>query len=350
MVTTARAHAPAETIATVDSGAHMLAAMPLWEVDEPQRLLISSGLATMGYALPAAIGAALCAPGAPVIAFTGDGGLGMTLMEIETAVRLRLRVVVVVFNDAALSLIKIKQRPAGQGGADGGRLRPDLVRRRRHGAWARPAQRSATRPGSRRRWPRRCTGMGPRSSTPGRPGRLPRRHGPDPRRAPAGTRPPATARPPATTRAPATTCPLPATHPPARGDKPSWQHPRSTTWNPDERDIVTVVHDWVKDSVLPVARDLEHANAYPGELIDDDEAARRVRAGHPRSATAAPASPPACYALVTEELARGWMSLAGAMGGHSVVARLITHVRHGCTEGHAGCRGWPPARYARPWR
>ncbi len=116
VVTTARGIAPAQAIATVDSGAHMLAVMPLWPVDEPQRLLISSGLATMGYALPAAIGAALCSPGVPVIAFTGDGGLGMTLMEIETAVRLGLRVIVIVFNDSALSLIKIKQRASGQGG------------------------------------------------------------------------------------------------------------------------------------------------------------------------------------------------------------------------------------------
>ena len=113
-----RAHTPASTIATVDAGAHMLAVMPLWEVDEPRQLLISSGLATMGFALPAAIAAALCAPGRPVVAFTGDGGLGMTLAEIETAVRLRLRIVVIVFNDAALSLIKIKQRPAGQGGGE----------------------------------------------------------------------------------------------------------------------------------------------------------------------------------------------------------------------------------------
>jgi acetolactate synthase-1/2/3 large subunit len=124
VVTTVRAHTPPETIATVDAGAHMLVAMPLWEVDEPHRLLISSGLATMGYALPAAIAAALCAPAVPVVAFTGDGGLGMTLMEIETAVRLRLRVVVVVFNDAALSLIKIKQRPTGHGGPEAVVYRP----------------------------------------------------------------------------------------------------------------------------------------------------------------------------------------------------------------------------------
>ena len=124
VVATARAFAPPETIATVDAGAHMLVAMPLWEVPEPGRLLVSSGLATMGYALPAAIAAALCAPRAPVLAFTGDGGLGMTLAEIETAVRLSLRVVVIVFNDAALSLIELKQRPAGQGGAEAVRYRP----------------------------------------------------------------------------------------------------------------------------------------------------------------------------------------------------------------------------------
>ena len=162
VVTTVRAHTPPETIATVDAGAHMLVAMPLWEVDEPHRLLISSGLATMGYALPAAIAAALCAPAGPVVAFTGDGGLGMTLMEIETAVRLRLQVVVVVFNDAALSLIKIKQRPAGRRrSATGPHRSPPPPPH-----WARPARRSATRPGWRRSWPRRWTGTGRRSSTP----------------------------------------------------------------------------------------------------------------------------------------------------------------------------------------
>jgi len=118
VVSVVRAQVPRETVVTVDAGAHMLAVMPLWEVTEPRRLLISSGLATMGFALPAAIAAALCAPARLVVAFTGDGGLGLTLAEIETAARLRLRIAVVVFNDGALSLIKIKQRPAGQGGAE----------------------------------------------------------------------------------------------------------------------------------------------------------------------------------------------------------------------------------------
>ena len=76
------------------------------------------------YALPAAIAAALCLPRVPVLAFTGDGGLGLTLAEIETAVRLSLLVIVIVFNDAALSLIKIKQKPAGHGGEEAVRYRP----------------------------------------------------------------------------------------------------------------------------------------------------------------------------------------------------------------------------------
>ena len=80
-------------------------------------------------------------PGAPVVAFTGDGGLGMTLIEIETAVRLRLRIVVIVFNDAALSLIKIKQRPAGQGGAEAVGLRPGVLRRGGDRAGGRRGQR-----------------------------------------------------------------------------------------------------------------------------------------------------------------------------------------------------------------
>jgi acetolactate synthase I/II/III large subunit len=118
VVQTVRQHAPPDTLVTVDAGAHMLAVMPLWEAAEPRRLLISSGLATMGFALPAAIAAALSTQHKLFVAFTGDGGLGMTLAEIETAVRLGLRIAVVVFNDGTLSLIKIKQRPAGHGGAE----------------------------------------------------------------------------------------------------------------------------------------------------------------------------------------------------------------------------------------
>jgi acetolactate synthase-1/2/3 large subunit len=102
---------------TVDAGAHMLVAMPLWETDGPGPVLISNGLATMGYALPAAIGAALASPGRRVACFAGDGGLGMVLAELETLARLQLPVTVVVFDDATLTLIKLKQTEAHGGAA-----------------------------------------------------------------------------------------------------------------------------------------------------------------------------------------------------------------------------------------
>lgn len=114
---------PASATATVDAGAHFLAIMPHWPIRRPMGLLISNGLATMGFALPAAIGAALARPGEPVVCMVGDGGLGMTLAELETVARLRLPITVVVFDDAALSLIEIKQRD-GQGGEAAVRYRP----------------------------------------------------------------------------------------------------------------------------------------------------------------------------------------------------------------------------------
>ncbi len=107
---------PPEAIATVDAGAHMLVAMPLFEIDGPRRCLISSGLATMGFSLPAAIAASLTTD-APIVCLTGDGGLGMCLAELETAARLGRDLRVVVFDDATLTLIAIKQG-AGQGGEE----------------------------------------------------------------------------------------------------------------------------------------------------------------------------------------------------------------------------------------
>jgi hypothetical protein len=99
--------------------------------------------------------------------------------------------------------------------------------------------------------------------------------------------------------------------------------PELADLSPDERDIVTVVHDWVEASVRPVARELEHANTYPAELIETMRQLGVFGLVIPERYGGSGVST-ACFALVTEELARGWMSLAGAMGGHSVVARLIT--------------------------
>jgi len=99
--------------ATVDAGAHMFPVIAHWPAREPNGILISNGLATMGFALPAAIGAALLAPTQPVAAFTGDGGLLMCLGELRTAARENVPLRVVVFDDGNLSLIKIKQVQRG---------------------------------------------------------------------------------------------------------------------------------------------------------------------------------------------------------------------------------------------
>lgn len=105
----------AETLAadsrvTVDAGAHMFAATMLWPVREPNGMLISNGLSTMGFALPAAIGAAHLDRTRRVVALTGDGGLLMCVGELLTAVRDDLPIVTIVFADASLSLIEIKQQ------------------------------------------------------------------------------------------------------------------------------------------------------------------------------------------------------------------------------------------------
>ncbi|UPY38491.1 thiamine pyrophosphate-dependent enzyme [Sediminicoccus sp. KRV36] len=93
----------------VDAGAHMFAATTFWQAERPCDLLISNGLASMGYALPAAIAAAWHDPGRGAVAFTGDGGLLMAVGELAMAAAMGLNLTVVVFNDATLSLIDIKK-------------------------------------------------------------------------------------------------------------------------------------------------------------------------------------------------------------------------------------------------
>jgi alkylation response protein AidB-like acyl-CoA dehydrogenase len=90
----------------------------------------------------------------------------------------------------------------------------------------------------------------------------------------------------------------------------------------EERAIVELVRDFVDRDVKPVVRELEHANTYPAQLIDRMKQLGIFGLAIPGPWGEAHVSTP-CYALVTEELARGWMSLAGAMGGHTVVAKLI---------------------------
>ncbi|MFL6062859.1 MAG: acyl-CoA dehydrogenase family protein [Marmoricola sp.] len=90
----------------------------------------------------------------------------------------------------------------------------------------------------------------------------------------------------------------------------------------DERAIVRAVRDWVDREVKPVVQELEHANEYPEKLIDQMKDLGIYGLAIPEPWGEVPVSMP-CYVGVTEQLARGWMSLAGAMGGHTVVAKLI---------------------------
>ncbi|MFI1431945.1 acyl-CoA dehydrogenase family protein [Streptomyces lydicus] len=90
----------------------------------------------------------------------------------------------------------------------------------------------------------------------------------------------------------------------------------------DERFLVRTVHDFVDEDVKPVVRELEHSNTYPEALIEQMKRLGIFGLAVPEEYGGTPVSVP-CYVLITEELARGWMSLAGAMGGHTVVAKLL---------------------------
>ncbi|WP_406204068.1 acyl-CoA dehydrogenase family protein [Streptomyces decoyicus] len=92
----------------------------------------------------------------------------------------------------------------------------------------------------------------------------------------------------------------------------------------DEQLVVRTVHDFVNQEVKPVVRELEHANTYPEALIEQMKQLGIFGLAIPEEYGGTPVSVP-CYVLITEELARGWMSLAGAMGGHTVVAKLLLH-------------------------
>ncbi|MEV4445866.1 acyl-CoA dehydrogenase family protein [Streptomyces mirabilis] len=97
----------------------------------------------------------------------------------------------------------------------------------------------------------------------------------------------------------------------------------------DERLVVATVREFVDKDVKPVVRELEHANTYPEALIERMKKLGIFGLAVPEEYGGTPVST-SCYVLVTEELARGWMSLAGAMGGHTVVAKLL--LRFGTEE------------------
>jgi acetolactate synthase-1/2/3 large subunit len=97
---------PSDAIVVTDSGLHQMCVRRHFPVRAPRGLIVPTDFQSMGFALPAAIGAALAAPSRRVVAVLGDGGLMMSALELATAVRERIDLTVILFNDAAYGLIR----------------------------------------------------------------------------------------------------------------------------------------------------------------------------------------------------------------------------------------------------
>ncbi|MBB3600751.1 butyryl-CoA dehydrogenase [Mycolicibacterium sp. BK556] len=96
----------------------------------------------------------------------------------------------------------------------------------------------------------------------------------------------------------------------------------STALNDEETMLVETVRAFVDRDVKPTVREVEHANSYPEAWIEQMKRIGIYGLAISEQYGGSPVSMP-CYVEVTQELARGWMTLAGAMGGHTVVAKLL---------------------------
>lgn len=110
VMATCQAKLPYDTLATADSGAHRILLSQIWRCDFPRALTQSSALCTMGCAVPLAMGAQIVEPNRTVVSFSGDAGFLMVAGELATAAEQGLRTLFVVFVDASLALIELKQR------------------------------------------------------------------------------------------------------------------------------------------------------------------------------------------------------------------------------------------------
>lgn len=109
IVQTVGALAPDDVIVTTDVGQHQMWVAQRFPFMRPDRWLTSGGLGTMGFGLPAAIGAALVEPDATTVCFTGDGSLLMNVQELATLAELDLNVKIVLLDNAALGLVRQQQ-------------------------------------------------------------------------------------------------------------------------------------------------------------------------------------------------------------------------------------------------
>lgn len=116
-----------DDILSLDNGVHMMWATRNFHARKPNTMLIDHALGSMGISLPAAIAAKLVHPERKVVVVTGDGGFAMNSQEVETAVRLGLDLIIVVFNDNALGMIAMKQKADGYANFGVGFHNPDFV-------------------------------------------------------------------------------------------------------------------------------------------------------------------------------------------------------------------------------
>jgi acetolactate synthase-1/2/3 large subunit len=116
-----------DAIAICDVGAHKMWMARFFRAEQPNTCIISNGFASMGIALPGAVGAKLAHPDKAVVAVTGDAGLMMNVQELETALREQTPIVILIWNDSQYGLIEWKQKRRFQRSAYIDFKNPDFV-------------------------------------------------------------------------------------------------------------------------------------------------------------------------------------------------------------------------------
>jgi acetolactate synthase I/II/III large subunit len=99
-----------EALVTTDVGLHQMWAAQYYPVSAPRSFITSAGLGTMGFGLPAAIGAQIAAPKQPVFLITGDGSLQMSIQELATLVQYDLPVKIILMNNGVLGMVRQLQK------------------------------------------------------------------------------------------------------------------------------------------------------------------------------------------------------------------------------------------------
>jgi acetolactate synthase-1/2/3 large subunit len=116
-----------EDIVALDNGVYKIWFARNYKCHKPNTMLLDNALATMGAGLPSAIAAKLIQPECRVVAVCGDGGFMMNSQEMETAVRLKLDITVIILNDSSYGMIKWKQEGMGMDNFGLDYQNPDFV-------------------------------------------------------------------------------------------------------------------------------------------------------------------------------------------------------------------------------